>query len=63
MSKKIVSVRINSIVGCLRAVVVREMSGDAYAAQCAMALDGEKVVEVKWLDRPGYAFVPARNVI
>lgn len=63
--KQKVAVWVNSILGSIPAVVVRDMTGDQDAARAANALPGESVFEVRFTDgrhRGGYNFVPARTL-
>lgn len=60
-----IKVWINSIIGAVPAVVVRDMTGDESVARTANPLPGEGVFEVRFTagqHRGAYSFVPARDL-
>ena len=60
-----VSVWINTIIGSIPAIIVRDMTCDISAASSTNSMPGESVYEVKFTagPHPGtYSFVPARDL-
>lgn len=64
-AKQKVKVWVNSVIGAIPAIVVRDMTGDAGAARTANPLPGESVFEVRLAEGPHrgtYSFVPYRDL-
>lgn len=60
-----VKVWINSVIGAIPALVVRDLTGDKLTAAQCNAMDGECVYEVRYTDGPHrgtYTNCPARSL-